>query len=86
MDGCEGVKGATDIPDLCWIFYAGKSLNRLKLWRIQDLPDGEGVPTSEKGAKTYYLVIFFTENCMKMKEFVLGGGVGICSAPPCIRQ
>ena len=31
--------------------------------------NGRGVPTPERGVPTYYLAIFFAENCMKMKEF-----------------
>ena len=32
-------------------------------WRIQDF---------EEGALTYYLGAFFTESCVKMKDFALG--------------
>ena len=36
---------------------------------------GGGVPTPEFGTTTYYLTIFFAENCMQMKEIRLKGGI-----------
>ena len=36
-------------------------------WWIQNFP-GMGAPTPKVGVKSYYLVNFFPENCMKTKE------------------
>ena len=36
---------------------------------------GRGVPTPEFGTTTYYLTIFFAENCMQMKEIRPRGGI-----------
>ena len=43
-------------------------------WRTQDFPEG-GAPTPEFGTTTYYLTIFFAENCMQMKEIRPKGGI-----------
>ena len=42
-------------------------------WRIQDFPEGDA-PTPKVVVLSYYFAIFFTENCMKMKEFGPPGG------------
>ena len=47
-------------------------------WRIQDFPQG-GAPTP----KIAIIFQFFSENCVKMKEFgPRGGGRGASLAPP----
>ena len=40
------------------------------------------VPTPKEGAKTYYVVKFFAENCMKMKEIGPREGACVPNAPP----
>ena len=49
-------------------------------WRIQDFP-GVGAPTSKVGVKSYYLVNFFPENCMKIKEIGPRGRVSGTPSP-----
>ena len=51
-------------------------------WRIQGI-FSEGAPAPKLGVLTYYFVIFFTENCVKMKEF-RPGGWGILGALPLV--
>ena len=41
-----------------------------------------GAPTSEEAMKTYYLAIFFCQNCMKIKEVGARVGVRVPGASP----
>ena len=50
----------------------------LPAWRP---PGEEGAQNPDRGASTYYLAIFFTKNCMKMKEIGPRGGIGPLSPP-----
>ena len=50
-----------------------------KQWQIQDF---QGAPTPKVGVKSYNFILFYPENCIKMKEIRLRGAPTIPRPAP----